>query len=956
MKRTQFKDALKTVRKRIVSFISIVLVIALGTALFLVCRLGYKTTTEAGNNYFKRTNYRDIELKATRGMSKEDVDAVKELDFVLDAEGIVSTTLVVRTGDSRVSATVLSKTENIDKYEIIEGKDTENDDECVISGDLADFTGAKVGDTVELTGEDRSLRLVKTRTLKVAGIMNHPVKFRNKELMGPIVVMQKGAFDTETVGVEYTGIVVRVKSDANAFSSNYKSQMQKYGNTLTLFGKERAQIRDDEIAEIAQGKISEAEALLADAAALLADARKEIEAGETELSVASAMINMAHTAIDYYESNLKSIEERLGVSSEVILGIIGGAVITSDVFTKIDDMDLIMRAVDEYSQIVGNLETVKETLAEKVVEYEAGIVKINEARKELEAKQAEYDEGVAELEAAKKDFADAEKDKWIVLTRFQNPSFIEMYGVVGTFSNIGSTFAVMFMLLGALVCYATIGKIIDEQRKLVGTTKAIGFTRAEIFKKYLLFGVSGSAFGALFGSILSVTALQPIMIYATEISYVIGKFNYQTDVLTSLIAIAAAGLVGAAAAYFACGKLLKKPAIRLLNGDVKGTANKVKVLEDGKRPRSLYAGLTLRNMRDDIKRVLITVASIAGCMVLLIVGFSIKLSFDEVVNNQFVRTQRYDSTVSFIPDVGGKAEASIGAILEKNADSEMPMYQLGTVMRIGDEAQACQIVCADPDELVNFCSLYDITKKKNIRIPDGGIVIFSRLAEVYHLTIGDNISIMSPKGEYCDVTVSGIYNNSTGRTMYMSASYAKAIFGESCVPNAYAVKHGSGSLETLKTELAKDDSFVEIMTANEIQRKARNASKTMNAVVITMIVMSAIMAGVVLMNLIRIQINQKRRELTVMRINGFTIRETAGYIIKENIITTIAGIVIGVFAGASVAWFNLRSIERVDLQMSRGVSIPACIYSALITVLFAVIINWIVLRTIKKLDLTKIDD
>ncbi|MCR5055590.1 MAG: hypothetical protein K6B54_01615 [Clostridia bacterium] len=65
---------------------------------------------------------------------------------------------------------------------------------------------------------------------------------------------------------------------------------------------------------------------------------------------------------------------------------------------------------------------------------------------------------------------------------------------------------------------------------------------------------------------------------------------------------------------------------------------------------------------------------------------------------------------------------------------------------------------------------------------------------------------------------------------------------------------------------------------------------------------------------------------------------------------------IGVFAGASVAWFNLRSIERVDLQMSRGVSIPACIYSALITALFAVIINWIVLRTIKKLDLTKIDD
>ena len=123
-----------------------------------------------------------------------------------------------------------------------------------------------------------------------------------------------------------------------------------------------------------------------------------------------------------------------------------------------------------------------------------------------------------------------------------------------------------------------------------------------------------------------------------------------------------------------------------------------------------------------------------------------------------------------------------------------------------------------------------------------------------------------------------------------------------------------------------------------------------------MIFMAGVMAAVVLLNLVRIQISQKKRELTIMRINGFTTAETIGYILRENVLTTFLGIVLGLLGGSLAAQYNLRSIERVELMMIREVSTKACLYSVLITLLFAVIVNTLALRKVRHLKLSDVND
>ena len=134
----------------------------------------------------------------------------------------------------------------------------------------------------------------------------------------------------------------------------------------------------------------------------------------------------------------------------------------------------------------------------------------------------------------------------------------------------------------------------------------------------------------------------------------------------------------------------------------------------------------------------------------------------------------------------------------------------------------------------------------------------------------------------------------------------------------------------------------------------RAATSVINIVVILFILMAAVMAGVVLMNLTNIYILQKKRELTVMRINGFTTKEVIAYVTRETVFTTILGILLGLAAGSYVGYRIVRAMEQSFIQLERGVCFPAWGYAAAMTVLFTVIVNVIALRKVKNLKLTDV--
>ena len=1127
MKRTQRKDALRNIRKQIISFFSILIVVALGTGIFLTCLYGSRAIADRGNAFYRDMQYRDIQVIATKGIARADVRAVKELDGVVDAEPIFSIDLFAEGPSQKTKVRVLSRTERLDLVMLQEGAFPEKSDECAVSQDLLDLLDLSVGDTMVLrdAGPEEKATVLKENTFRITGVVLHPDHIHAIMHTGYNVILPREAFDVEAAGVDNTSILVRADTDSlDTFSQEYSERINDLQRRLVALGKERAALRDDEILTEAEGQLAEGSDMLADAReqldavreqikngeialesaakeletnkAKLDSAKVELDAAEKQLADGKTQLDAAEQELDAAKAQLDASREQLSQADAVIqenrmaltdaknqldigraeldlaesefdnqtarinavirdiwfddwgeapqihgmryfsedyhltlagtfrkaaleIGvseeIIGKALelldqdelwleIASE-FDRIPDGELQYeeglaqyeeglaqlqageqeyRAGQEaYSQGLSQyeesfaayearkseynvsqrlFETNKKSYEEGLAQYEAGLAEYESAREKLASGEAEFAEKEKEYQKGEEDYALGQEQlaayqpgNWVTTNRHTNIGWHDLNEGIRTFHNIGNTFAILFVLLGALVCYATIGKIIDEQRTLVGTTKALGFTNREIFHKYLLFGAFSSLLGCIAGIALAYSVLQGLLVSKEAEAFRIGQFPRHFSWLPAVITVVLGVLLAAVSAWMACRRLLQQPATRLISGEVPPTF--VKKEKNGPaKESSLYRGLILRNIRTDIKRVIVTIISIAGSCLLLLVGFTSKYSFINLIDRQFDEIINHDLFVSYLPERTATARQDIEEILRHAGVEYMPVYKLGSVAQIGADQEFVSVVCGDPDWLRLFYRLTDVRRNKEMRIPDEGVVVFRRLAEVYGLDVGDHISLLDESGAMHDVPVSGICETFAGRTMFLSRDYARKTFGDVALGNTYLVRLNGTEEAALRGPLSEEESLLQIESYADDRQTYESMSSAIDTVILVMLLMAGIMAAVVLLNMIRIQINQKKRELTIMRVNGFTTRETIGYILRENVITTILGIALGIVAGNFVAQLNLRATERVEMQMIRGASLRADALAALITLAFAIIMNYLALRKIKYLKLSDVND
>ena len=164
-------------------------------------------------------------------------------------------------------------------------------------------------------------------------------------------------------------------------------------------------------------------------------------------------------------------------------------------------------------------------------------------------------------------------------------------------------------MVGALVIYATLGKTIDEQRTQVGTTKALGFFNSEIMAKYMVFALSASLIGVIVGLLLSYFVLLRYTLSSQTSYFHLGELKPCFEAVPVIIVAAASLVLTVAAVYLACHRLVKQPA-RVLMQESAPPASKKKNAKAS--AGSLYSKLILRNMVSDPKRVMVTIASIAG--------------------------------------------------------------------------------------------------------------------------------------------------------------------------------------------------------------------------------------------------------------------------------------------------------------------------------------------------------
>jgi putative ABC transport system permease protein len=108
---------------------------------------------------------------------------------------------------------------------------------------------------------------------------------------------------------------------------------------------------------------------------------------------------------------------------------------------------------------------------------------------------------------------------------------------------------------------------------------------------------------------------------------------------------------------------------------------------------------------------------------------------------------------------------------------------------------------------------------------------------------------------------------------------------------------------------------------------------------------------VVLYNLSYINISERKREIATLKVLGFYNGEVDNYIIKENFIITIVGILLGMLVSKPFVNYVVDAIEMDLVKFIHNIEPISYLYTFLFMILFTIIVSIIIHRALTKIDM-----
>ena len=703
-------------------------------------------------------------------------------------------------------------------------------------------------------------------------------------------------------------------------------QGEEYLDAVALVEQNRKLLREGEaeyassLAQFEDGErqLAEGEQQLRDAEQQLADGERQFAEGEQQLRDAEQQLKDGERQFADGEAELRDAEQRL-----------------ADAERQFADGEAELRDAEQ------RLADAEQQFADGEQQLKDGEAELLDAERQIKDGEAALQDGETALDALG-------ECKWVVLNNRGNAGYMYADTSAGNLSKLSLSFSLIFIAVGALVIYATIGRMVEEQRKLIGATKAMGLFNREIFGKYLSFGVGGTMLGVVLGILLSYFGMQPMIISAYKMFFVYDKIPQVSMPLQTGIVFAGALAVSGLSVRVACTELLKSPAISLMQGKAPKSAKKT----GRSAKKSLYTRLILLNMRTDLSRVLVTTVSIMGCCMMLVAGFTMKYAVSRVNARQFGQIVEFEGELYFDSTRNENAEAELRAVLDREGLRYLPVRKADAIFQIGDTLSSGTAIVAEQGRLDGFYSLRDTESGEALGPTDGGVLVPGRLLEYYSLHVGDELMLYNTRMNRMEAPVTGSFNNYFGQLLFFTPAGYEAVFGEEAMHNCFLVRLGELSLDELQKKLTGIEGFESLQDAHAERERFDNLSAVLNLVIAMLLVLAAVMSYFILMNLSMTYIQRKTKELTIMRINGFTVGECVRYAAWDLVLTTAAGIVLGLAVGHPIAVAIVKLVEQSHLQFVREADVRTFIYCALIMLGFSLAINGFALSKIRNLKLS----
>lgn len=818
----------------------------------------------------------------------------------------------------------------------------------------------------ELSGQKTTLEAQK-RTLQEG----------QKNLLDTQAVLQQQISRLKAEKEDLNAEGIRLSEEKETLQKEYeelKSQYEASGDTEILKQVEAKKAQLDEVnAKIAENsaKIEQNKTLLETVESQmdpleekLVQMKNGLEQTETALEKISAGLSeieagqeQMQTGLTQMESYISSGEFQLQAAREQLES--GKNQILSGQ-RQIEDAK--KRIADGEEQIQAGIKQIQDGetgLADGWIEYQDGE---RQANAEIADGEAQIADAKVQLADAKKEIEQIEKPTWYIYDRSHLPEYSGYGDNADRMKAIGEVFPLIFFLVAALISLTTMTRMVEEERTLIGTLKALGYSKKSIAAKYLGYAVLATLTGGIFGVMIGEKILPYIIITAYKIMYRhLPDVEIPYNLYYGVLACVAALLCTVAATIFSCMKELKEQAAELMRPPAPKQGKRV-FLEYipflWKRLNFTWKS-TVRNLMRYKKRFFMTIFGIGGCMGLMLVGFGLKDSISSIVPLQYEDIQLYDGNVILQSDVTMQEKQEVYEALEKNSQvvaTAEDLLQKITIEHDGVSKEVYLNVPENVEKFSDFVVLQDRTTKEKYQLTDKGAVLTEKMAKELGVSAGDTVTIKEENEKERTVKISQICENYMSHYLYMTPAVYKAVYGKEPEYNSiYYRTEGrtTKEAESVGEAALKLDGALSVSYTTELRQQVDDMLQSLDIVIVVLIISAGMLAFVVLYNLNNINITERKRELATLKVLGFYDKEVTEYVYRENILLTLIGSVFGMLLGKILHRFIIVTVEIDSVMFGRNINTISFVYAFLLTVVFSLFVNGVMYFKLKKINMVE---
>ena len=879
-------------------FLSILTLMLLGS----LALVGLKVTTpnmhRTANQFIQQQKMLDLAVMGDLGLDQADQE---ELLGVKGARVEFGSLLDLTVKGTGKAIRLFSVPKSLSSFRVTKGHLPKKEGELVLASFWEDRY--QIGDTLTLEEKAGTRSSIKRKQFTIVGFVQSSEMWSQKNLgtamsgsgnLDAYALVSKEVFTTKLPAM------ARIQFDdlksLDSFSQVYQKGLKAHQEELEKLLKDNGKARYQRLKQEADGQIQKGQ--------------KELSRAEETLQSAKNQIDQAQKQLDLQEAQFKKIASFLPAKERV-----------------------------------------------------ASQEKIHQAKEQLDQKKKDWATGESELAKREEELKKAQRERdqleiptYHVYDRKTMPGgqgYLMYSNASSSISAVGNIFPVVLYLVAAMVTFTTMTRFVDEERTNAGIFKALGYRTRDIILKFVLYGFFAGTIGTLLGTLLGHYFLSGIISNIITQGMVIGESREYFYGDMTLIALGLSFVASVLPAYWVSRKELKEEANLLLlpKPPVSGSKIFLERLHFIWKRLSFTHKVTARNLFRYKQRMLMTIFGVAGSVALLFAGLGIQSSVGSVSKRQFQEILSYELIVAKKTNASYQESKELTNRLAK---SDIKDYRaiyskvIEASLKNGHGKQTVTMLVTDCADFSPFVSLRSFKQGESLSLKKG-VIISSKLAQLAGVTVGDRLTL-----DGHSFKVAGITENYVGHFVYMDQASYQKIYGERTSENSYLVQLQNSSTRQVQA-VSRD-----MMALAAVKAVSQNASmislfnsvaKSLDTTMMILVVVSVLLAIVILYNLTNINVAERIRELSTIKVLGFHNKEVTLYIYRETILLSIIGILMGLVGGYYLHQFLIAMIAPDAILFYPKVGLGVFLFPVGGLILLLVLLGIYVDHYLRKVDM-----